>query len=103
MKINGIEFEFNATKLDGMKKLEEAMDIQKPKLEKSSMLMAEGKYYQGAKMQIEATSDFFKHVAGKDIVGDCDDVALVSAFLEDFNRQVEEQKKKVKEEYYKRR
>lgn len=103
MRINDKDFDFNATSLEGIKKQEEATEKRKPIMEEAQNLMKEGKLYEGSKMLIEAVRAFFLELAGIDIVGDCDDVVLATAFLEDFNKQVGEQRDKVRELYFKRR
>ena len=103
MKINDVEFDFNATKLSGMEALDKAMPPCAKAVLDGVKLAEKGHYYDGAKMQIDAFRQFFLDLVGVDVVKDCDDVALATAMFEDFNKQIEEQKKRVKEEYFKRK
>ena len=103
MKINDVEFDFNATKLENLKKIDECMPNLQKALDEGAKLFKQNKMYEGAKRQIDAVKQFFIDLVGVDIVKDCDDIALAVAFVQDFNIQVDKQREKVTQEYFKRK
>ena len=102
MTINGKTFDFNGTKLGNLKKLQDGIAACAEKVLEGSKKMEAGLFYDGAVIQIDAFRQFFIDVVGEDVVGDCDDLALASAYFEDFQKKIVEQRDKVKKEYFRR-
>lgn len=101
MIVNGIKFDFNGTTLEGLKKVEDAIATIKPMQDEAQELVAAGHLVEGAEKSIEAVRTFFLEVTGIDVVGDCDSPVKASIYMEDFNTQVDKQKKAIRDTYYK--
>lgn len=102
MKINDVTFEFNSTTLEGIEAMENAFKATEGIRKSADAAIDAGNLVAGAKLSIQANREFFKTLVGVDVVGDCNSPILAGIFLESFNKQCEEQKRKLREEYFKR-
>ncbi len=101
MKINGREFNFDATTLDGIKAMEDALKNYQKEAKRSTDLIRQGKLYDAAVHSIESVKEFFIKLVGVDVVGDCNSPTLAAIFVEDFQKQCDAQRMKVKKDYFK--
>lgn len=101
MNINGKTFEFDATTLEGIKAVEEATHDRLEAAKKANDLVKKGKLYDAAVLSIQLAKDFFIKLVGIDIVGDCNSPVLAAMYLEDFQRQCDLQRQKVRKDYFK--
>ncbi len=101
MKINNVSFDFDATSLEGIKAVEEAFKKHSELSKKSAAYIKQGRLYDAAVLSIEAVKDFFISLVNVDVVGECNSPVLAAAFIEDFQKQCEEQRQRVKKDYFK--
>ncbi len=101
MRINGVNFDFNSTSLEGLELIEKAKEKMKNvKLDKA---LKEDNLVVIAKLKNESIKNFFSIITDVDIIKEETNPYLIQLFYEDFLKQCEEQRNALRDKYFVRK